>query len=709
MSSNTVTWTNQTDLVQLPPPEVLSMLETTKGWVDKADEVLSFIEGILKIAQVFISPSGDLVINFIKRYSDSATTVLRDLLTIGGGAIVITPYNRMGRREIRILPEPWPLILPGMTPAEAFQEFYASFDNKNDINRPRWSANTEVAGMGFLLIAPDPVGLSQLATSLSVLFSFNEFSSMISKYSTTCSDWAASVKKEDKRVKEFSIPFDIEGFPKMDTQVYMDGVTVVRNLVVQDSNFAGKLHWYGLGMSNFPWFDKMLTILEDLLSSLLSMISTTTNTIIALISALVKKIRDLKALITTVYNVIKGILVGLSNQGLYYFSVPKGVGGVDYIKSSLALSLSNPQSDAAKKVASAMNNSPWSSLMFMGVSTGFDINAWQSMFQKAWDGTIADVNKLRKLINPQFVVSPDLTRRLPKNGTVETLRVLSTESTNDNPHYFEYILRDSGGAIKGKYKNSGATPDPSWAKVNTTGLDLTIPKFPDSKEGALDSCTLEVRVVDKNNVEVFTTTPTAVTNKGGVSLSGTMLTDTNKTIDISISSGYGNGTDTGSESTTVGFTAKIIDSNGRVIESVHGNDSTMVSIGMGVTEGMTDVTLVISMNGEDSRISIQNYLGVQLGAIDKFPIPNTVKFGFYPAGLDIDLSKYGVLAIKYKNLSINGSWVYKALPGIIDLEANTGYEYWLFVVNETYPNGEWTGPYYFSTVDKVITGTLICG
>ncbi len=722
-----VVWTNPTRIVQLPPETLKQILDQTKNWVDRVDGVLNILIDILETSSGFIGTPTDIAINFIRTYAQSGITILRDLLSFGGGAIVITPFNRLVPRKLPIVPHPYPLSIPTLTPREAFNDFYASFNNTQDPNRPQWTDNTKVAGVGFLIMVDNPADLSKIASGMSMLFSFKEFTDIASRYTNTIGTWANNITQEGLDYLSIftdkgSIKFDVTGFPNgsfvQSPDLFQSGINLTNALVAQDSNFTGKLHWYGLSLNNFVWLKKTVDVIEELYKKLISLLETSENAIQQLIKAIIRKIEDLKNLINIVYDTVAGILVGLSTNGLYVFTVPEGTGGLTYLKSAIETSISNPQTEASQRVRAGMDTSSFSSLFFIGTSTGFNTDAWKAMFENSWNPTPEQIQTLENLTNPQFTVTPEVDGKVFNFGDLITISVNSQDDSPSNPLFFTYQFRDNNNIIISEWTNDG-TNNERWARVNKS-------KFPQildysssmiRTEPINATYNLSVQITNSTGVEIGTfrknlivsnslsyngdpTTDLPVTPYSALFLTGisTIVDDTHPVIYIYTST-------PGGALYSSGVTASIRNPNGPsggiAQETVFISSNSLGAIGYSIEAGSIPLVLRIEDTvGNVIILPIINNKGRGVSSVTKFPLDPSYKFLTYPASMLLD---FGPEYTAIKICNSLGVCYYVNLPGFISLDKNVTYTYWV------QKNGEWIGPFTFQTVTRVLEGTVICG
>ena len=672
-------WQAQTTLNQIIPEQITNTLDSLSGIIKSADEVLSFIEGILQIAEAFIQNPSDIITTFLKQYSQAIITAIQDALGLGGGFIVIHPWNRMNKRTVNISNDPkFPLHLPAMNGQEALNEFYASFNNQNDPYRPQWSTNTNVVGMGVLVIAPDVSVFLNVVSAIAEIANIKEFKDIVSKYSQDTITWYQDARKQAGEIASTFTPFDIKGLSNLDFK-NITGISNNKSKVFNSSKPFNEtlpsLHWYGLSLDNFVFFDQITKAFQLVIDKLLSLTSTTDNAIVAFINTLIKKIESLKELIDIIYNTAQSFLISLKSTGLYFFEVPQGSGGVNYVINSIKQSLNSPDTNDSAEVSKNLTTSNFSLLFFMGASTGVNLTAWKNLFINAFDATSQAAQKLNSLLSINYSVIPDFTNKVFYFEKPINLQVVSQDSSDQHQYYYTYTITDQSGVNISSFTNrvlGGNT-----LRVNKDKIPILLKNTKQSSSGSF-TYTIEIKIFDFISPDMTYKTNFTVTD----SISNITSVVTSST-PISISS------------STPGTVT--VSCNNRPIETKTILGGTTTTIGSLIAP-FTDTKVTFTNSSGTFTTPILNNIGYIIGEVDNLPIPNSFRFPFFPGRLFFNF--LGALKIRKKG---EKDWIYLTLPGYLDIDGLAEYEYYIFT-NET----GWIGPFLFSIVNQTLLGTQVC-
>ena len=692
MSSNTtVAWQSQNNLVQIPSSTATEVINDIKTWVGYADAIIEYIVNILNIASELITSPSNLILDIIANYGKASIQVLKDILSFGGAFIVITPFNVSNPWNYEIGLSPYSLKLPSLTPQQALQEFYNSFNNTKDLTRPQWTNDVKVAGFGFMITAPDPGTLTQLISSLKLLFNFDEFDTIGKTYQTQISNYSQALNKEGKAYSslftnsEGTLSFDLSKFTDLsnlysNTQTAIaNGENIVQALLVSDSTTAGKLHWYGLSLENFTYLKQSVDMFDSIIKVLTESISATENIFVQMGQALISKIRGIKTIIDEVAKFITGVIVSLESEGIYYFELPPNAGGVEYVKNSI-------------KYDSILGQSNFSAFFFAGISVGADTNAWSALFSGAFNSALADTKSVLNnysqdligLVYPSFSVVPDLTSKITPFGTTLGISITSANSTQDNPLYWNVSVLDFNNNVIASYSNPGSNEH--WLAVNKSSFPVSFyyPKGYDNTTPITKQYTLNINVTNSLGV-VLSTYSKKFTVSNSLSLASSFIDSTSGTVTV-----------TNKSSTTTTYVVK--DSSGRAISTGY------VPVGGTVHTGASSAsgdTLSLELTGADgtNAVSLTNLTGKTIANINSFPLPSSIKFQSYPAMLCFDIP--GVTAMKWR-LSTETLYHYVTLPACFSVVAGKTYIFYFC------KDGVWIGPYTLTIVTSAITGTLIC-
>ena len=175
-----VTWQAQANLNQIIPAQISTALNDINSFLNEANGIIAIIQTIVTdLGFLFTSPL-ELLITILKNFSGPIVQVLTDALGLGGGFIIIHPWNRITKRYKNVSNNSlFPLPIPAMNVREAFNELYASFTNTKDPYRPQWGTNDEVTGMGMLVVSPDPSNFLNIVAAMQELLNFKEFGDII--------------------------------------------------------------------------------------------------------------------------------------------------------------------------------------------------------------------------------------------------------------------------------------------------------------------------------------------------------------------------------------------------------------------------------------------------------------------------------------------------------------------------------------------------
>lgn len=689
MSSNTAQWAALPNLSSLAPTAVTDALSSISGVLDKANDVLNFIENLLGVVEKLLVSPGDILSTFLDSYLKAIIQVIQDSLSLGGGLICIHPFNRMNRRyTANLFPDPWKILVPVMTPQEAFNELYASFNNTADPYRPQWTNDTIVTGLGFLITAPDPTGFLNVISALGQLIDIKEFNDVITHYKKSVTQWAQDTEKQTGKSLALA-PFDITGITDLkykETTTTTPGGKVTTKTVLVGNNPLPRLHWWGLSISNFTILRQITSTFEYAITALSNLIKTNDKAIAEIITALLNKVKALQNLVQVVFNAIETLLISLNSTGLYYFEIPQGAGGVSYIKTAIQQSLSAPSSTGAKEVKNLLNTSNFSMLFFMGASTGVNLDAWDKLFKNAFNSVSAEITSIENsFANISYAVLPEFKGAVFNFGETITLRVSSAESTAQHPLYYTYSMSDNKGNVVSSFTNTNILSNA--ARVNSSAFNVTFIK--------------PTTVQDSNAVGII---PYSVTINifDGLTINQTYtasfsVTDTVTKLNTSIRSGAPL-TLTSATSATAAIVNTTTPSGGYPLEKVYISPGSTVSLGTSISSFATNLALQYNDGVSTLIIPIQNNLGYNIVDISAPPIPGSFRFLTFPAKICFNFP--GI--IKYA-VAGSSNFIYVTLPACIVVQNNTTYDYYLY----TAATG-WSGLLSFSVITQANEGAQVC-
>ena len=287
-----------------------------------AEEIISLLRRAQEYLKIIIAkPPSDMIIEAIfDAIQYIVTSVLNDILGLGGGLIVIHPYNVLdsnGRPKYQIdlfepinvgiagvtstvaaykqvskkaLPtpgtggtgkntkiakeKPFSAPLATLTPHQAFTEFYKSFDNKLDEHRLQFTQDDYVTGVGLLITTPDITAFINLMTTVATFMNFSELSKGISKLVTevqTIQDNAKAQKSSTQENSDIDFSFFNSDLKNMTTAPIFSSSSVPDFFSKADALFENNLpgyHWFGLTLRNFPLLEDIAKTIENMIASL---------------------------------------------------------------------------------------------------------------------------------------------------------------------------------------------------------------------------------------------------------------------------------------------------------------------------------------------------------------------------------------------------------------------------------------------------------
>ena len=700
MSSSPVTW-SKGSLGQNIPVDFTNAIANINNFAQTANQFISYLEGLVNLVSPFLGSPSDVLMQVLQNYLTATIKVLDDLLSFGGSMIFIHPWNRINLRSTRLNPAgtvdnrtltridsytltlgtpitpqdqisidlsfkdisqvndkknnigktPLDMFSYGMTPREAFSEFYASFTNTKDTNRPIWTSDTQVIGFGILLTAPDISSYQTVIVAFSQFLKLQSSNDLIDEISKVKGDFLSTfnsvVASGAKTIG--TVPKDIvtANYGTLPTANLVNGtLTITSSDNVKDTTLPS-LHWYSIQASNFPFLKDIRDLIDDVGKQLLSYLKTADSSIQELIKSLIKRIDALRALVTSVTSSITNIILSLESAGIYTFSVPQNYGGALYIQKAIQDSLNNPSDANSQAVAQALDATNYSALFFAGCSTGFDTNAWKKMFQDAWV-PIPSVPTPTVVVTPDFKASTGLMINTPYKLTVACADTASWGGSM----FFTYTITDPFGSTIIQNNNLNVLNGP-LNMVNTTTPSFTI-----SNPGSGFSSTIPGSF------------------KGLCSVTITAYNSLFQPI-------Y-------NYSTSFSVYPNVIISVGCNINTKKIN-STKTIYTPATTAGTPNTGGDIYIGGTyvdvSSSIPVSSLTGFQIISLNKFPIPNNLKFSGNPMAICFSFTGVMRIAVFTPDLVAGATpkWTTIALPGCFILQPDTQYIY------EYLLNGAWVG------------------
>lgn len=746
MSSNTtVQWNSQLSLGNAAPDgwELEDFTKNMDDVLTNANKVIDVIEGLVNLASPFITGPTDIVASIIKEFSKPVLTVLRDSLSIGGSFIVIHPFNRMKRRMANILTDEVPFYLPAMTPREAFAELYASFSNTKDPYRPQWTSNINTAGVGVLITLPDVKGFVSLMQSFGKLIDMKDFTDALDTYENSMYEAYASATKAGLMDSSETVPSFLSSehqeslrevqskFRETNTKSVLEELgsqtkTDMTNLweswkpskISYDFGSSGygnypdlvsdkplpRLHWRGLNISNFTILKQMVDRIEEVIKTLLGFIEVNDKLIDSIMETLLKKVKALRGLVKTAYDLMEGIAISIYSSGIYAFVIPQTpegeTGGVNYIINSLKASLSNPPDSAAKTVSSLLDDSDNTVLFFAGAGVVPNLDAWVKLFGDAFMNVGKTVLTFAQRNELSFSVLPDLDGTTIPFNEGFTLKVLSASSTNDNQLYYTYEIKSKKGTVHSSATSINIFGDAAKVNSSTFKIRFLNPTNVASTEDYSIKITVFNAKLEQTSVtydfsvsNVATLSSDTVNSEGGAAR-GTITSGNPQARGLSGGAEVGLGVD--------GGVIQLIDPRSPTgTEIIQESSFTGIEFAISSLPPFDDplILKVITNDGDEVSFPINNDTGYSVLPVT-IPIKSKYSFDTYPAKLYFDFE--GTIAYR---LVGSVEWVYITLPGSIPFEGNGTIEYKVFMIDGSEGNNNWKGPFTIK-IGKTVPGEI---
>lgn len=673
-----VTWQAQASLNQVIPKQVSSALNSLNEFLKEANGIISVIETIVTdLGFLFTSPI-ELLIAILKNFSGPITQVLTDALGLGGGFIIIHPWNRITKRYKQTSKNSFfPLRVPVMNAQEAFNELYASFSNTADPYRPQWGANDKVTGMGMLVVSPDPSSFLNIVAALQQVLDFKEFGDIIDKYTKDVISWYKDAKHQAGVDIASFAPFDIKGVSDLGFQNIVSSKGTLQSPIIFNSNLPS-LHWFGLSLSNLTFLSQVANGIESLINKMLSLLETTDNAIGEFVKVLFKKLTSLQNLIQVIVNALSSFLISLQNTGLYFFEVPQGTGGVQYVITQLQQSLSHPTGDGVT-VASHLTDSDFCLLFFMGASTGVDLNAWEALFKNAFDQTTAAAQALAAQATVNFTVIPDFHNKVFFFDKPIKLNVTSQDSSPTHQFYYTYKVTDEKGNVVSSFLNK--VVGGNTLKVNNNPVTLTFSHPTLNPRIGTVRYTITIEIFDFFLIDTVYTATFTVTDQ--VSSLTSTLDSSNRALCV-----------TANKQGTLS-----LGNSGYTVEKLPVASGKTVCVGTTVGPNVNGLTLTFDgADGTSFSTDVTNNLGFTVGNVFGLPIPSSFRFLTFPGKLCFQFEG----ALKYQAVGAS-SWTYVTLPSCILISGLGCYNYYVYT-----PATGWSGLLSFCIVQQATEGTQVC-
>jgi hypothetical protein len=493
ISTNKATWTSNTIFSQFLPSAVTTGLTMLSSVLADAQKVLMVIKNIIQTIEIFVTAPGELLVTFLKNYSQAIITSFKDILSLGGNYIIIHPFNvvkedgvtpkypidlydsvEVGTNilfspaTVRALPVPgliiatekkigktsfYKHILPSLTPQQAFNEFFSSFNNPKDTHKPTWSVNTNAVGMGFVITTGNISAFFTLLSSIDQFLNFKEIKDAINSYSHLANTGLYDATGQGQNPSllsstdfsafgnEFS-PIQEGSFILQSPAYSMSAKLNVLDSIIENQDITG-YHWGGMNLYNFPLLQDVCTLLQKLVKRIIDATQTTDQAIKKIANAIIKKITGLQDIIIEINQVAVTIALSLEYTGLYTFTIPQGTGGIQYIQQAIQTSLST------SPLSLILNTTQFTMLGFFGAGDGINLSSWEALFQAAYNATAAELQSLLSSLGTtfQYKVTPDFTKQIFSFGQTINLSVSSSQVTSTHPYYYTYVLKDNNNNI----------------------------------------------------------------------------------------------------------------------------------------------------------------------------------------------------------------------------------------------------------------------
>lgn len=502
-----ITWTSLNNLGQTTSPIIKQTFQTIQTVVQTVDTVLNVVEQFIQIASIFLSTPSDLIGIFLKGGILLFDEAIKGAMSTGGSTILITPFNRMNPRKYNFMsdnPKDYPaLSIPAMTIKESIDEFRASFSNTLDTGRPTWGNTAHAVGVGIIITCPELPSFTAVMKSITLLLNFDDFKVAGEKYEKLMRDQSADLYLQYKSPPKWAEP-NVNALlqPLYEVFPYKDNVTgklqasnydpVSKALnpdtqkVVFNSTLP-KLHWVGLNLYNFPFFQQLMSLIDETVAHLLTMVAATDSAICELAKALIKRVEVIKQFITQFISVAESLVMSINEVDILTFKVESftGVSGI--------LSAIDSSATSVPAVAANYTTNQFSSFLFIGAGTGVDLDAWKQSFfglfgllDEQLAANIAAINTglndisgaFKQLTPADFLVTPDF--RLSKiynYGDSFILKVMSQNIPDPSviTYCYTYSVMDEKSTVISSFndRNLNIALMPI---VNTSSINIILPK-----------------------------------------------------------------------------------------------------------------------------------------------------------------------------------------------------------------------------------------
>ena len=362
MSSSPANWQTIHNLGVDIGDQIQSVLDGLDNFLSWVDNLVQWVQTALNYIAWLFKSLVDPVAATVKAVADQLKLYLKALISVGGGYIVIHPWNAINKRESTVgIVEDVYIKIPSLTPMEAFQEFNASFANTKDHYRPQWGQYTQTGAWGFLVTAPLPNDFIKTMTLLGSWFTdFSAFEKVATTYKDTVNQYAKELNTDMKKIHDNIIvegsQLSVTNFSLGDEKPQVvkdikdsnDNIRKLQVSLVNDLNAAeSRAHWETFSPENLGILQEVLDACFRLVDFMLNVAKATEAAVLALIQAIIDKVKALVVLIHQVVDIIKQFASALATTGIYMFNISYESGGVQHLIDSLTASYSSPQIKAA--------------------------------------------------------------------------------------------------------------------------------------------------------------------------------------------------------------------------------------------------------------------------------------------------------------------------------------------------------------------------
>lgn len=151
------------------PNAIADVLSVAGGAISVIEPLLSAIKTLLQVAEAFYHGVLDPLAATVQALLTEAQNFITDFFGTGVFSLVVDAVNRPGIVKYDSLG------IPLMTPGQAIFTAIDSLDDLGDINRPQFSVDASIVGLGFMATAPSPDQFLALIALLRRIFTIPEW------------------------------------------------------------------------------------------------------------------------------------------------------------------------------------------------------------------------------------------------------------------------------------------------------------------------------------------------------------------------------------------------------------------------------------------------------------------------------------------------------------------------------------------------------